>query len=383
MSRRKKGNRRLPPGLYSWTDRKTGTIYWKMAIRNAGSKERTWIALGPISQQEALAEYRERMADPDLQRSRYLSRETIGCSDFLSTVYLPHLRIHADSLSTFDTETERSGWLCAHFKQTDIRGIDTAAIERYKRWRREHGGRRGKSGPRVLPGARTINLELHVFRKALRYGVSLGLLAKAPTFVMLPEAKERREPRWLNAHETDKVIAAATPKRRLLLLFAFHTGMRPGEISTRWKEDLDLERGFCRVGHRAEHDFRVKRERPRVVPLTPALQEALSDAWNGLPVEGPIFGGQSLKETLRRVCNKVGFKPLNPYGTRHSFISRWAQEQRSRDALIKIVGHADGRMIDQIYAHFGADELADHMVRVSWGKEAKVVQLRADQGNGA
>ena len=69
--------------------------------------------------------------------------------------------------------------------------------------------------------------------------------------------------------------------------------------------------------------------------------------------------------------------PLNPYGTRHTFVNRWAQEGRSRDALIKIVGHADGRMIDQVYAHFGIEELADHMARVTWRTEGNVIPLHA------
>ena len=187
--------------------------------------------------------------------------------------------------------------------------------------------------------------------------------------------RERKEPRWLTRAETDAVLDAVVPSRFLLLLFAFHTGMRPSEIGSRHKEDIDLGSGFVRV--RPHGEFRVKMERPRVVPLTPALREALQDRWDDLPEDGPIFTGQSLKKSLRRACAAVGIPMLNPYGTRHTFVSRWAQEGRSRDALIKIVGHRDGRMIDRIYAHFGTDELADHMARVTWRARGNVVPLRA------
>ena len=146
---------------------------------------------------------------------------------------------------------------------------------------------------------------------------------------------------------------------------------------TRHREDIDLDQGFVRVGHRGE--FRVKRERPRVIPLSPALHKAIEGAWSKLPEHGPIFAGQSLKESLRRACKKAEIPTLNAYGTRHSFVSRWAQEGRSREALIKIVGHADGRMIDQVYAHFGASELADHMARVGWQDSAKVIPLHASK----
>ena len=104
---------------------------------------------------------------------------------------------------------------------------------------------------------------------------------------------------------------------------------------------------------------------------------AIEAEWDELPDEGPIFAGQCLRQTLKRACKVAGVEHIPPYGTRHTFISRWLQEGRSRDALIKIVGHVDGKMIDRVYAHFGAPELADHLARVGWGREADVIPLRA------
>ena len=55
---------------------------------------------------------------------------------------------------------------------------------------------------------------------------------------------------------------------------------------------------------------------------------------------------------------------------------RWAADGNSKDALIKMMGHVDGRMIDRVYAHFGTAELADHMATVAWGNEAKIIPFR-------
>ena len=371
MARRKKGNRTLPPGLYSWEQ--DGKTYWRIG-RMANGKRR-WTQLGEMTRDEALAAYHALDGAPDPSPSSSRSRTSTGWTDYVSTVYLPHLKEHKGDGGTLRTETERAGWLSAYFRDTSLAAIDTAAIEEFKRWRRMHGGRRGKNGPRTKPKARTINLDLHTLSKALRLAAKLGYIERAPDVVKLPEARERKEPRWLTRDETEAVLDAVPPQRYLLLLFAFHTGMRPSEINTRHKEDIDLEAGFIRVGHRGA--FRVKREKPRVVPLTPALHEALRERWDDLPDTGPIFARQCLKGTLRRTCAKVKIPALNPFGTRHTFISHWAQEGRSRDALIKIVGHRDGRMIDRIYAHFGTAELADHMARVTWRREGKVVPLRA------
>ena len=260
--------------------------------------------------------------------------------------------------------------------------IDTEAVEAYKRWRREHGGRRGGKGPRILPRSRTVNIDLITLKKALKLAASMGIIEKPPSIVRIPEGRDKKKPKWLSVDEMEQVLAAASPARHLLLLFAFHTGLRPGEINSRYKSDIDLERGYVRVDDHQEIKFFVKRKRKRTVPLTECLRQALEAAWDDLPDEGPIFAGQSMKMTLRRICNKVGLPVLNPYGTRHTFASRWAYEGRSKDALIKIMGHADGRMIDEVYAHFGTAELADHMVRVGWGGESNVVPLRAGQASG-
>lgn len=371
MGRRKKGNRRLPPGLYSWTAA-DGKTYWKIGITVEG--RRRWLQLGAMTREDAVVAYHDRMADPEVGRFRSRSpRTSVGWSEYASTIYLPYIRDHR-APKTLDIEARSAGWLAQFFQHTSIAAIDSNDVEAYKRWRRQHGGRHGNHGPRVKPKARTINLDLACLNKALKYAKLLGLIDVVPAVIRYPEARERKEPRWADAATMDALIDAASPERRLLVMFAFHTGMRPGEIKTRIKADIDLERGYCRVGHRGE--FRVKRERQRVVPLSPALRELLAASWDDIPDDGPIFEGQSLKCTLRRLCEKLGIKPtLNAYATRHSFISRWAAEGRSRDALIKIVGHADGQMIDRIYAHFGTDELADQIAKLGWSQQAEVIEF--------
>lgn len=365
MGRRNRGNRRLPPGLYRHVSKGIG--YWQIRKVVGGEMLRRTIGrVDRMTEDEAIAEYHRILAAGPDAASLCCGSTSIGWSEFASDYYLPHVEEHR-APRTLEIEQQCASWLAAHFGGTGLDRIDTAATEGYKRWRKVHAGKRGKKVQRKPPGARTINLELHTLSKALRYAVMLGMLDEAPKIVMLPEARERKEAKWHSAEEMEAVLAAASKERFLLLLFAYHTGMRPGEVTSRFREDIHLDGGYVLVGHRGE--FRVKRNRPRVVPLTSRLRAELRARWEELPAEGPIFAGQSLRESLRRACKKAAVPELNPYGTRHSFISRWAAEGRSREALIKIVGHADGRMIDQVYAHFGTDELRDHMAGVSWGED--------------
>ena len=374
MAQRRRSRKQLPPGLHA--DKKKGKTYYRVRLQRDG--RRISRNLGQVSEDEAIAQYHAFMADPAVADASSSSL-SISMTEFLEGDYLPHVKEHR-AKTTFAIETDSARWLKQFFKGTPIDLIDGEAIEEYKRWRRKHGGRRGKDGPRLKPGARTVNIDLITLSKALKFAARLGHIARAPAVVRIPEARERKESKWLTAEEVGKVLDAVSEGRYLLLLFAFHTGMRPQEIATREKQDIDLDRGYVRIGHRGE--FRVKRNRPRTIPLSPALQQALQERWEELPARGPIFAGQSMKETLRRTCKAAGVQPISPYGTRHTFASRWAVEGRSKDALIKLMGHKDGRMIDQFYAHFGSAELADHMVRVGWESEGKVVQMRKRAARG-
>ena len=378
MARRKRGNRKLPPGLYR--HRVRGNEYW--IIRKTVAKQKIRVQLGrtdELTEAEAIARYHEILASGPDAASAWSPSTSLGWTEFVTTRYLPHVEEHR-ARRTFEMERYAASWLSARLLDTPLDAISTDTCEQYKRWRRAHGGRRGRKGPRCRPSARTINLDLHVLSKALRHAVTLGLLERAPTIVKLPEARERRETPWHDARQMDAVIAAASPQRRLLLTFAYHTGMRPGEIDSRHKEDIDLDEGFIRVDHRGE--FRVKKEKPRMVPISVQLERALRAAWDDLPAHGPIFAGQSLSQTLKRACVRAGAPHIPPYGTRHSFASRWAAEGRSRETLVKIMGHADGRMIDRVYAHFGSNELRAHMRGVQWGEEATVIPLRPASNEG-
>jgi integrase len=379
---RTRKNRDLPPGLYRWTQ--NGIVYYRMAVGTTANGSRRFHQLGPVTESEALQAYHAHHAGLTLPRSR--SDFGIGVYEWLSHYYLPHVQAHR-AHGTFRVERNAAEWLATYFKGTPLEAIDGEAIEGYKRWRRQNPyvWRKGPEPKEGEPdtrerverpaGARTINLDLLTLSKSLKHAVTMGHLAKVPTIVRIPERRERREPKWLTVEETRRVLAAAIPERRLLLLFAFHTGLRPGEIRTRCRDDVDLDRRTVRVDDRPELEFFVKRDRKRIVPLTPALAAELGEAWPTLPAEGPLFAGQNLKMVLRRTCARAGVKVISPYGTRHTFASRWAYEGRSREALIKIMGHRDGRMIERVYAHFGADELSEHVDRVVWETEGQVVEL--------
>ena len=103
MAQRKRGNRRLPPGLYSW-QAKNGKTYWRMRTYVDG--KRTFIQLGPVTKEEALAAYYANQSDPARALSASPSRTPSGWTDYASLVYLPYIRDNR-APKTLEVETYR------------------------------------------------------------------------------------------------------------------------------------------------------------------------------------------------------------------------------------------------------------------------------------
>ena len=164
---------------------------------------------------------------------------------------------------------------------------------------------------------RTVQLELAFLRQALQHAVLRDELDQMPRFprVKLTDAKPHR---FLTTDETQALLGALDPERPqthaatrgrpplqrdryawLAVLVALNTGMRKSEILSRKWDDLrwkDGPLGSIVVGDQAEIGFKPKTRKSRVIPLTPALREALwkAQSWSSSPWIFPRAADPSL-----------------------------------------------------------------------------------------
>jgi integrase len=157
----------------------------------------------------------------------------------------------------------------------------------------------------------------------------------------------------LSGEEFGRLQAAAEPWLRPMLLVAYLTGMRRGEIrSLRW-DQVDLKRGTMRL-----KSIHTKTDEGRVIPLNQALTTMLKTAtryvscpWvfvNPATLEGwqanperidPRYHATSITHAFERACRKAGVTGVTFHDLRHTFVTNARRAGIDYFRIMAITGH--------------------------------------------
>lgn len=133
-----------------------------------------------------------------------------------------------------------------------------------------------------------------------------------------------RLPDILGADEVHRLLGAVEPpKHRAVLMAAYGAGMRISEACSLRTTDIDSQRGVIHIRD-------AKRNRDRLVMLSPVLLTALREYWKIYrptpPVlfpgdkPGTVVGHATVRRALRRARSKAGItKRVTPHSLRHAF----------------------------------------------------------------
>lgn len=169
--------------------------------------------------------------------------------------------------------------------------------------------------------------------------------------------------RVLSPSEFDGLIKNASRHLKDILITAYWTGMRKGEILTlRWNR-VDMKERFIRL--RPED---TKTGQPRTVPIGTALYDVLQGIPRGIPGDKHVFLWRkrpvtNIRGSLRDACAGAGI----PYGRgtvngfvfhdlRHTFNTNARKAGVQESVINAIVGHADNSMFSR-YNHVDAEDL--------------------------
>lgn len=302
---------------------------------------------------------------------------------WLNDVYLPAVE-RDKAAKTYECECTSAKALVALIGHLTLDQINYAVVDVYHTERKKAGRR-----------SRTIILELRMLKRALKHAVDCEVVAAIPRLPSIKD-KDRKPHRFLTDEQAVALLDALRPYDRqprevsrgkppinrdwlsyLAVLMALNLGMRRGEIFSRRWRDVQWQQGPCGLVMVADQDlasFKVKKNRPRVVPLTPEVRAVLARAWIevGRPADGWIFPSPTNAEqprknfttALRRACRTAGIDYIHPHGLRHTWASRLAIKNVDRKTLMQVGGWVDGRMLDEVYAHVTESHVAEVMARV-------------------
>jgi integrase len=216
----------------------------------------------------------------------------------------------------------------------------------------------------------------------LNIAVEWGLMAVAPRIKPLKAPAPDFD--FLTIEESDRLVAAADPEWRAMVVTALNTGMRQGELlALRW-EDVDLVAGRLVV---RRTDWRgvigsPKGGKPREVPLNSVVARALKTHRH---LRGPLvfcredgsaLTYQRLFWPLRRACTFAGLRQVQWHTLRHSFASALTMRGVPLKAVQELLGHATIQMTMR-YAHLSPDVRKDAVEAITSRR------LRQPDGNAA
>lgn len=191
--------------------------------------------------------------------------------------------------------------------------------------------------------------------------------------VKLPKEENRRS-RFLSVAECQRLIAAAGPHLKPILIFALNTGCRKGEILGLTWDRVDLRHGFIYLD-------KTKAGEPRQIPINATLRETLSGLvrrvdsplvfFNPKPLDKQKPNGQEaaaepkpaalgrwhgLKRSFATACRKAKLLDFRFHDLRHTFASQLVMAGVDLTTVSRLLGHASLTMTLR-YSHLAPDHL--------------------------
>jgi integrase len=194
----------------------------------------------------------------------------------------------------------------------------------------------------------TINRDLEALRHILFWAVDEGFLTANP-LGRLRLVPERRKPRSvLSLEEERKLLTAAAPHLRDIIIASLHTGMRRGEVLNQRWEHVDLNRNLLFVTR-----SKTAGGEGREIPLTEQLNSMLRSR---LKPEGLVFTFQNVaikavKTAWKAAIRRSGIRYRRFHDLRHTFNTRLMEAGVIQDVRRALMGHSMGEDTNALYTH--------------------------------
>ena len=243
-------------------------------------------------------------------------------------------------------------------------------LQREGRRPRYHFGKRVKEGHVPLTPA-SLHAYHRVLRAFYRWSISEGFSADHGVSRINAPKEPSREPRVFTEAEVERLLRAAGPRDRLIVLVLLETGLRVSELCALRVADFRLDNPDGPY-----LDIRSgKGSKQRAVPLTAGLTRKLRHylthsrpptKCSSLFVTERREHGEDYRPLtrnaaevlIRRLGGRAGIKEgrLSPHTFRHTFATRAVSAGMDPIRLQRVLGHTTLTMVSR-YVHLGKSDL--------------------------
>jgi integrase len=298
----------------------SGKTYW-ISYYVGGKLKRERI--GP---NKAAAEQRLREVLSARCEGRYIRKSPDGETTFgeLARWYLTLAEVQ--NKRSFKRDRVIIKQLVINFGDMLLRDIAPAQVEAYRR----------KRLATIKPAS--ANREISCLRSIFNRAIKNDKAEKNPCAGIRMLKENNNRDRVLTDDEFARLLAASPAHLKAVILTAFHTGMRKGEILGLTWGQVDLKEGFIHL--RPEN---CKTNEARSIPLCQELLEMFRGMVRGLPA-AKVFtrNGQPIKcirEAFAAACKRADIENFVFHDLRHCFCTNAFRAGLPIPIIQKITGH--------------------------------------------
>lgn len=261
-----------------------------------------------------------------------------------------YLREHASRRTHYRRYVNMVNNLKAFFGDPKLHQVTPKMIVAFKNKRYADG---------VMPA--TINRELAMLKKAFNLACREWEWTKDnPVCRVSMEREQNTRDHWLTEGDEQRLLGAATPWVKELVIFAINTGMRRGEILGLTWAGVDFARRTVTI-------FRSKNGERRTIPMNQTVLDLLSQKYakkssgNELVFASQtetLLDGSNLRRGFACALKAAKIENLHFHDLRHTFTTRLVQAGVDLYKVQRLLGHKSPIMT-QRYAHHFPESLRD------------------------
>jgi len=296
---------------------------WYLIDKSGGKPK--WIKLGKISKAEAKTVKSRYEIDQTYLKLDIQSDSRITFSE-CSTEYLEWAKTHKAS-NTIRTERLIFQVLSRTLGNRRLAAIASEDYELF--WKRLK-----PNSIRLRIAAIRALYKFAILRKYVRKNVGLDL--KRPSIPLLP-------PRHVDPKLIEKALSIMQPRTRAKFEILYYTGMRPSEVLRLKTNDIDIDNRKITVRYSKTNRFRVIPMHSKLVPVFKeifASKNGNEYLFPGLTHDHQV----SMRDGLRKACERADIENLTPYCFRHTFATTVLEKTKDIRAVQQLLGHSTIQM---------------------------------------